>query len=180
MANVKEFYKNYLASDEKVQLHYKLYDTILNMKPHYNILEFGCGTAKNIIHLYKFFNSIWEVRGIDISEKNIEAAKQKISERENIILTVGDENYLKEYRDDYFDVTFTCSVLDHIENIDEIISQMKRISTTGIVLAETNDTPGEFYYPHDYEKYGFTRISFMHKSEIDGAIYEIWTWKRES
>jgi hypothetical protein len=69
------------------------------------------------------------------------------------------------------------SVLDHIENIDEIIMEFKRIANK-IYLAETNDQPGGFYYPHAYEAYGFDKIDFEWTSDADGAKYQIWKWSR--
>jgi hypothetical protein len=91
-------------------------------------------------------------------------------------LVLGDETHLRHLCN--FDVVFTVSVLDHIEDVGGVINEFKRIANKSIYLAETNDVPGQYYYPHDYESYGFKKLDFGWKSEADGAVYNIYKWNK--
>lgn len=93
-------------------------------------------------------------------------------------LVCSDETYLRNLVN--IDVVFTCSVLDHIELVEEIIGEFKRICNKAVLLAETNDIPEKFYYPHNYESYGFKKLHFEWKSDGDGATYSIWKWIKGS
>ena len=167
--NPKNFYKNYLADNNIIQSNIDLKNEILKFSPN-SVFEFGCGTGKNL----KLFEKNIKTFGIDISEKAIKMANQNM-----INAICADEKYLTKVEN--FDVVFTCSVLDHIENIDEIIQHFIRITNKAVILLETNDIIDKFYFPHQYEKYGFTKkhdYKFVSKKPYgDGAIYEIWIIK---
>lgn len=181
MKTPKEFYKNYLADNYISDLNRELCYLIKKENP-VHVLEFGCGTGKNL-HLIKCividsFNNepIPELCGMDLSFLNFTHCYTK-----NIpFLTLGDETHLRHLCN--FDVVFTCSVLDHIENIDGIIDEFKRIANKCIFLAETNDSIGKYYFPHDYESYGFEKLDYEWQSQLpegDGARYNIWKWVKE-
>lgn len=180
MDDVKQYYKTkHKVGDEIAPLHENLANLVIEFPHHYNVFEFGCGNGKNLKNLYHKSTQFFELRGLDISENTISEAKQHCKGfLDKIVLEIGDEEFLKKYKDDYFHVSFTCSVLDHIPNIDETISQLKRISSEGIVIAETNDKINEFYFPHNYEKYGFKKQEYRYYSNGDHAFYEIWVWHK--
>lgn len=157
----KEFYRNYLADNALGDINLKLIDLIRAQKPN-SVFEFGCGTGKNI----KLLDPIVTC-GMDISPQNITVSHYKNGRNFAII---GDEYHLGHLAN--FDVAFTCSVLDHIEDIDRIIKELKRIAPA-VFLAETNDIPGEFYYPHDYESFGFEKLEYRWVGD-DNATYHIW------
>lgn len=161
----KQYYTNYLADDGISELSLKIVDLIREDNPNH-IFEFGMGTGKNL----RMFSEC--TAGLDVSFVNCIVAKAKNSIP---MIVVGDETHLRHLCN--FDVVFTISVLDHITNIDGIIGEFKRIANKAIYLAETNDVPGDFYYPHDYESYGFTKIDYAWKSLSDGANYHIWKYK---
>jgi len=165
----KEFYRNYEADLVMNPLNLKLMELIENERP-YRIFEFGCGIGK---HLDCWQTYGMAASGIDISQKNID----KIKER-NTLLNVlcGDETILHTIESK--DIVFTCSVLCHIPEIDEIIQQFKRIANHKIFIAETNDIAEPYHYPHDYESYGFTKVSEAFISPGNGLTYFIWEWKR--
>lgn len=191
MSEAKDFYKTYHADDNLSALSYKLFELIEAEKP-VHAFEMGAGTGKNLRHLrdkkiYAF--------GIDVSQLNVIHAALMHSS-----VMLGDENYLRNICN--ADVVFTVSVLDHIQKIDGIIDELKRIANKCVFLAETNDTwAGPYYYHHDYEKYGFEKVnvkvtdfqiegerliqvedvSFPFKwtsEEGDGADYYIWVWRK--
>lgn len=111
--------------------------------------------------------------GIDISMMNVIRAKAKY---ELPCVVCSDETYLRNLAN--IDVVFTCSVLDHIKDIEGIVSEFKRICNKCVILAETRDVIGEYYFDHNYESHGFTKIHFDWKSDGDGATYSIWKWSK--
>lgn len=167
--DAKSFYRSYVAKDSILPLNEKLVQDILSYNPK-SVLEFGCGVGKNL-ELLK-----WKVQdhlGIDISEKAVEIAKKK-----NLNVICADETKLKTIED--YDVVFTCSVLDHIEYIDNIVDDLKRIANTAIVVAETNTKLMRFYYPHDYESLGFVKTDYEYTSALpkEEAVYCIWHYRK--
>ena len=170
MSEAKEFYKTYLADDSPSVLSWRLINEIEQCEP-VHVLEFGMGTGKNL----RLFDHKIVTAGIDVSFLNVTHA---IARNEIPFSILGDETHLRHLCN--FDVVFTCSVLDHIEHIDGIIEEFKRIANKGIFLAETNDAPGSYYYPHDYESLGFEKIDFQWNSQSgDGANYFIWKWIKQ-
>lgn len=173
----KDYYKNYEASNEILRVHNFLAAQIINFNPT-SVFEFGCGSGKNLKLLQTLSDRITRIQGIDISLKNIENTRNI----NNLIdCFVGDENTLACMKEDMYDVVFTCSVLDHIEEIAGIIKNFEKIAKKGIVLLETNDKSlryPNYYYPHKYEDYGFRKMNYEYISnevpDADGCKYEIW------
>lgn len=162
----KDYYSKYLADGEIYDDNEKLTDEILSYHPK-TVLEFGAGVGKNLL-LLKQKNRSLRILGIDISKLNVKTALVNC-------IKLGDESLLKSYKN--LDVVFTCSVLDHIEHIDDIIKTFKEIAKV-IILMETNSYDVNFYYKHDYESYGFKKVDYQYKSiHGDGAIYEMWKYE---
>jgi len=173
--NPSEFYRMYTADNTMTHLNNTLVNRILQYYPA-SVLEFGCGTGKHLKSISELRPTVHCV-GIDISLMNIIYGKTR-NDLESLIL--GNESMLP--RLGKFDVVFTCSVLDHIEDVHSILDSFKALARNSVILAETNDKPGEFYYPHDYEFHGFRKIDFEWISigeNGDGARYNIWIWHNE-
>lgn len=164
----KEFYKTYQA-DENISELAETLMTLINREDANHAFEFGMGSGK---HLKRLHQKGIETFGIDISILNcIRAQSQMMG------IAFGDEKYLRHLVN--FDVVFTVSVLDHIEDVDAIIGELKRIANKSVFLLETNDTPAPYYYPHNYESFGFAKLKFSWVSEKgDGATYYIWKWNK--
>jgi ubiquinone/menaquinone biosynthesis C-methylase UbiE len=167
----KQSYSLYIADDTLSPLSTNLLEEITKYSP-VHVLDFGMGSGKHIDILNKL--GICTI-GIDISMMNVVRAHAKY---DLPFIACGDETYLRNLCN--ADVVFTCSVLDHIENIDGIIGEFKRIANKAVILAETNDMPGEFYYPHDYKSYGFKELDFTWVSGGDLATYHIYKWDRSN
>jgi len=165
----EHYYQSYLADDNMAPLNEKLVERVLAYYPG-DVLEFGCGTGKNLKAIKQKRLSTF-CYGLDVSLINVIHANIK---NELPFVSVGNESLLRYVHN--FDVIFTCSVLDHIKDVDGIIKSFQQIAKRAVVLAETNDVPGEFYFPHNYESYGFHKIDFEWKSNGDGATYHIWVW----
>lgn len=162
-----KYYKHYIADDTIYPLSEKVLRLIRNENPAH-VFEFGCGTGKNLRALGGKIN----LAGLDISIMNVITANTK---HEIPFIMYGNEDHLRHLQD--FDCVFTVSVLDHIEKIGSIIKEFKRIANKAVFLAETQDVIDEYYFNHDYEKYGFEKLDFKWVSEGDGATYHIWKWK---
>lgn len=85
------------------------------------VIELGCGSGLN---LSKFTSSVARV-GIEPHPENYEKAK-KLSKDATIINS--DHNYLQRFSINQFDVGYTCSVLDHMENFIPALSDLCRVS----------------------------------------------------
>jgi SAM-dependent methyltransferase len=164
----QQFYQNYLADNTLSELSKKLIFEVECQSPK-SILDFGCGTGKHI----KSFSGEVVTCGLDVSLLNVIHASVK-NDRNFMIL--GYDIHLQFLQ--RFDVVMTCSVLDHIKNINGIINEFKRIATKAVLLAETSDVMGDFYYAHRYEDFGFMKIPGFEWKGEDGATYYIYKWDR--
>lgn len=176
---VKDYYSTYKADDKISNLNRFLIQKIMSYNPA-SVFEFGCGTGKILDRIRKAYSPSIARIGIDISEVNVNTAKLK--GRGKFVL-LGDETRLEEFVD--WDVCFTCSVLDHIPDKKQlrfIIDNLKRIAKTAVVICETTDSPGKYYFTHDYESFGFKKTNIEYQSEKTkkggGAVYSIWVWEK--
>jgi hypothetical protein len=167
MNDPKAFYRTYLADDTVGELNRKLVYAIMEEAPT-SVFEFGCGTSKNL----KLLPSNVVTCGMDVSPANIICSHYR---NDRTFAIIGDEYHLAHLHN--FDVAFTCSVLDHIELIGKIVAKLKSIAPV-VILAETNDVVGKFYYPHNYEEFGFEKMLNFSWVGNDGATYFIWKWKK--
>lgn len=170
----KSFYYNYQANDDINHVDEMMNQYVCSTEPR-SVFDFGCGVGKNLRYI-KTLMSVEHgvsipVCGLDMSFLNIVHARAK----NNIdMLIIGDEYHL--CRLGYFDTVTTTSVLCHIEDITDIIKELKRIGEQ-IIICETNDVVGEFYYPHDYESFGFELVGLESVSG-NNALYKIYRWKK--
>lgn len=174
----KEFYSNYLADNELCNLNFNLILEVLKENPNH-VLEFGMGTGKNLRLIldrqYLVARSNISVSGIDISLQGVLHSQIKNGIEH---VSIGNENHLRHYCN--YDVVITCSVLDHIEEIDGIIEEFKRIANKAVILAECTEADVQrYYYAHDFEKYGFVKLEgTKYFSESDGHTYHIYKWTK--
>lgn len=166
----KSFYNTYLANDKIYELDRILVMEVLKDSPT-EVLDFGCGTGKNLKLLNEMSDYPITVCGLDLSLLNVIYAR---SRNDIPFVIVADEYFLCRLTS--FEVIITCSVLCHIENIDNIIQEFKKIARKSIIIAETNDNAGEFYYPHDYEKYGFGDLNLDWYSKANNATYKLYKY----
>ena len=90
------------------------------------LLDVGCG---NGFFTY-YFDQLCDVYGIDFSEKMIELNPIKnkaVMNAENL-----------KFENNSFDVIFCHALLHHVDDIDQVIQEMKRVSRKWIVLLEPN------------------------------------------
>ncbi len=164
--NSKDFYRNYQADNIIDELDMRLALEVISYNPE-SIFEFGMGSGKNLSLIKARSGRDIETWGLDISIVNVFQAHLNGVD----CCIAGDERHIPSRK---FDVVFTCSVLDHIEEIENIIGHFQEIATKAIILAETNSFEGDFYFKHDYESYGFEKLDYEYLSDSDGGIYNIW------
>jgi len=169
MTEAEKYYSTYTGDNFLRSLNRNLLSLIESENPK-SVLEFGCGQGK---HLGALKDKGIFTAGVDVSFSNIMHGYCAGNLKTNAIL--GNENILSFLRG--FDVSFTCSVLCHIENIFEITENLKRISPV-VILCETSDDVGGFYYPHDYTALGFTEVGTAMKAEGNGCEYRFYKWSR--
>jgi len=98
----------------------KIMRKILQYQEYINILEYGCGTGRNLKYLKKYFPAS-NLYAIDISKESMNIAK-----RENPftkILTIDEFNKMS----DFFDLIFIAGVFHHIEpsSREEVVKNLQ-------------------------------------------------------
>ena len=161
----KDFYRTFQADDVISPIAEDMM-TLINKDRCVHAFEFGMGSGK---HLRRLNAKGIATFGFDISILNVLRAQAQ-----SMGHALADETYLRHLCN--FDCVLTVSVMDHIEEIDGIIQEFQRIANKVVYLLETNDIPGEFYYPHEYKKYGFIKLDYEWTSDGDGATYYLWRW----
>lgn len=98
----------------------------INLEPTQELLDVGAGNG----YFSYYFEKIINTTAVDYSEKmiNLNPIKNKM---------VMDAMSLK-FPDNKFDVVFESCMLHHVENIDQIISEMKRVSKKYLIIIEPN------------------------------------------
>ena len=101
------------------------------------ILEVGCGHGRHLSALYSLyinqFNDM-EIVGIDPNRLALTLAKN----REGLFSVLKGNAYDIPFKDDYFDLVFTCAVLIHIpsERLQEVLKELYRVSNQYILTIE--------------------------------------------
>lgn len=176
--NARDYFTSYIADDKIRQLNIDLVSQILSFEPA-SVFEFGAGVGKNLALLLEKKPNLY-AHGIDLSAQAVRTARQ---DKHRSYIHKGDESSLQFLPSSYFDVCFTCSVLDHIpehENVHDILSDLKRMSRKAVILCETlADRPDVFYFPHNYESEGFTKsLDYSYFSDAntggDNNVYNMW------
>ena len=122
-----------------------------------SIIELGCGNGGNL----EKFNLSNKRIGIDPKFKNI---KKALFRDINCQFIHGNHNVLKNFKVNDFDLAFTVSVLDHIEDFTVALSDMLIISKNTILFEpyikgthrQANKYETKWWkisWYHDYEKY---------------------------
>lgn len=173
MIEPKSFYATYHANNELCEIDEMLINEVLKEKPE-SVFDFGTGTGKNLKRIQEL-NPKANVCGLDMSFLNIIHARAQ----NNIpFLIIGDEWFLCRLRN--FDVVITCSVLCHIKDIRLIIEDLKQIAKKSVIIAETTDNGGEFYYHHNYENYGFVDSGLKSYSSGNNCNYRIYKYEKNN
>lgn len=107
--------------------------------PAKNLLDLGCGDGGLIDAIPKNI----EYTGIDISKTQVDSAKKQIEKLKlkNATILQGDILSLK-IKDNSYDVTLLCDVVEHVLNPKKLLEEAKRITKKGgyIILGIPNES----------------------------------------
>ena len=99
---------------------------IIPIDKNTRLLDVGCGNG----FFSFYFEKICDTTGIDYSEKMIEINPA----RNKYVMDVAD----MRFGDDSFDIVFCNAFLHHVDNVDNIVREMKRVSKRYVVILEPN------------------------------------------
>lgn len=119
--------------------------------PESRVLEAGCGVGAQTLTLAS--NSpLAHITSVDISEKSIAAAKQKIEAAglTNVSFQQGDIFNL-EFEPESFDHIFVCFVLEHLAQPAEALICLSRLLKTGGTITVIEGDHGSTYFYPDSE-----------------------------
>ena len=92
-----------------------------------SILDIGCG---NGVFSYHLSDISLNVIGLDLSSYMI-----SINPCKNLIRGMGD---ILPFKDETFDVVFEANLLHHVDNPEQIVREMMRVSKEHVILIEPN------------------------------------------
>jgi SAM-dependent methyltransferase len=98
----------------------------INLNQDTKLLDVGCG---NGFFTY-YFDKLCDTSGVDFSEKMLELNPVK----QTFQMDAAD----LKFEDDSFDVVFCHALLHHVDDINAVVSEMKRVSRKYVVLLEPN------------------------------------------
>lgn len=121
------------------------------------LLDFGCGSKP-----YRSLFKVDEYVGLDTNNSG------HSHENENIDVLYDGKKI--PFDDSTFDYIFSSEVLEHVFNIDEIISELNRVlKVNGKILITLPFVWGEHEQPHDFARY----TSFGLKSILEKNGFEV-------
>ena len=101
-----------------------------------SIIELGCGCGGNLAELSSIAGKLV---GIEPHPDNFQKAFKSVGE--NVTVIHGDHTQLESFGDNQFDVGFTCSVLDHMEDFRGALGELLRVCKN-VMLFEPTMSPG--------------------------------------
>jgi SAM-dependent methyltransferase len=120
-----------------------------------SVLEFGANVGRNIHWIERSLSGV-KVEGIEVDPDHVEEGRSRFNLGDRLWL--GDDRSLQDLPDDYVDVTFTVSVLDHMPDVRQCLPNMMRISRLRVILVElalrergpiSDSSHADFSYSHD-------------------------------
>lgn len=141
------------------------------------VLDFGCGGGINYVNIATCLPQV-ELHGIDYSPKRVAYAKKLCAQLgvDGQHIAVGDGTKLG-FSDKYFDVTFTCQVLEQInERAVEALREMGRITSKKIILFEPSFEHGNLAQKLYINSQGYLKNL---PAKIEAALGDWKTIKRE-
>lgn len=109
----------------------------IQIKKGINILDLGCGTGSGAIDIASQLEGTGKVIGLDLSEKMIEQAKQKLAgfPYDNVEFTVGSGSSLGH--ESYFDYVLSTNAFHHFSNKEEIFSRVRKsLKPNGVFIIQ--------------------------------------------
>lgn len=117
------------------------------------VLDLGAGTGEVTYHLLQAMEG-GEVVALDFSSEMLEKARGKLlSDQERVSFCLGDAMDL-HFPDNTFDCTLTAFVLRNVEDIHQVLQEMRRVTKKGgRILSLDLGRPQQFFFRHLYFLY---------------------------
>ena len=98
----------------------------LQIEPGMNVLDLGCGTGWATLEIAARLEGTGKVVGLDLSERMIEQAKQKLTgfRYQNVVFTLQSASSM-DY-DDHFDLVLSTNAFHHFVDKGEVFSRVWR------------------------------------------------------
>ena len=109
----------------------------MQIKRGMNILDLGCGTGWGTLDIASKLEGTGKVIGLDLSEKMIEQAKQKLAKftYDNVEFRVGSGSSL-DY-ENYFEYALSTNAFHHFDKKEEILSRVwKSLRHNGVFVIQ--------------------------------------------
>ncbi len=147
-------------------------------------LDIGCGTGKQAFAFSKYFKEIYGIDQYKDAQAHFESYDRTI-ELSNVNL----ENESLPYKDGFFDLIFTKSVIEHVHNTDHFLSEARRVlSPKGrlIILTPSWKTQWRHFFDDYTHVKPFTETGLKRALNCNGLnihclteFYQLpWLWKR--
>lgn len=159
-----EFEKQVILPDVK-DYYYKCGETV-------RILDIGCGTGRMIVPLSELGNV--EIYGLDISAGMIREATDKLMNKNNVKLVIGDSQYLPFQRNIFDVCLMNFGVISFAPDHEKVLRDLNFVMReNGIVWLSTYNADGlNFYVSKFYEP--STVIKFSRENYIKVADMEVY------
>lgn len=136
----------------------RIVNTLLEYKSRDSkVLDLGCGIGLSLSFIGQVFkNSI----GCDISENSVKATKEILKKHKiktSVILCKKDK---LPFKDNYFDIVTFIEVIEHVENPDAVLKEIRRVLKSDGILHITTANKWWPIEPH----YKLPFLSFLPKS----------------
>lgn len=129
-----------------------------------SVLEIGCGTGKNTVFLAQSASVVYAV---DFSSGMIEKAKEKV-QADNVHFSLMDVTRRWEFEDGSFDLVTCNLVLEHIQNLSFVFSEVARVLQPNGYLF-INEL-------HPFRQYDGKKASFQRNEEtveVDAFVHHV-------
>lgn len=141
-SSFKKYYgiEKYLAIHKRID---RLFKKFL-VKGDSKILEIGCARAKQLIYFAKEFG--YEIFGVDYSEDGVAVGKAnlEIAGVQGILLC--EDIFKTSLEDESFDVVYSIGLVEHFNNLDEIIdAHLRLLKRGGILIITVPNFRGSLY-----------------------------------
>lgn len=113
------------------------------------ILDLGCATGNYCLALERLG---FECTGVDINEEYVDIAQKRGVNALSI-------NGSLPFNDKSFDTIIMLEVLEHVENLDELLLEVKRMARTNVLLTVPNNTGYELLLQYN--------LTYEHMLEVD-------------
>jgi len=98
----------------------------LDVRPETKLLDVGCGNG----YFTFYWAKLCDVTGVDFS-------KEMLNNNSHPKLILGNAENLP-FDDDTFDIVFCSNLLHHLENIEKVLKEMRRVSKRYVIVSEPN------------------------------------------